>query len=218
MASQFVPTVSNMPALVRNIIEGYGMGPMRALAQEPVQNSKDAARGHAHVEYRLHQRHAADGTNVYMLTVTDRNTTGLRGPILTSENIQARGVLVEGEDWAAFEGMGYTKPDDTALGSRGQGKAAFLYHSDQMMMLYDTLLDSGDYRLGVRLASPSDTVLNPPFLGEEARSVVSTRYAAPGGTEIQLGLAPLASQGTRVIVPHLSANAVNAIHSGELYQ
>ena len=126
--------------------------------------------------------------------------------------------LREGEDWAAFEGMGYTKTDDTALGSRGQGKAAFLYHSDQMMMLYDTLLENGEYRLGVRRAIPSDTVLNPPFVGEEARRVVSTRYAVPDGTDIQLGLEPLASRGTRVIIPHLSANAVDAIHSGELYQ
>ena len=218
MASQFVPTVSYMPVIIRSIIEGYGMGPIRALAQEPVQNSKDAHRGHVHVEYRLHARYSADGASVYMLTVTDRNTTGLQGPILTSEDIRARGVLREGEDWAAFEGMGYTKTDDTALGSRGQGKAAFLYHSDQMMMLYDTLLENGEYRLGVRRAIPSDTVLNPPFVGEEARRVVSTRYAVPDGTDIQLGLEPLASQGTRVIIPHLSANAVNAIHSGELYQ
>ena len=40
MTSQFVPTVTNMVTIVRNIIEGYGMGPIRALAQEPVQNSQ----------------------------------------------------------------------------------------------------------------------------------------------------------------------------------
>ena len=45
MTSQFVPTVTNMVTIVRNIIQGYRMGPIRALAQEPVQNSKDAARG-----------------------------------------------------------------------------------------------------------------------------------------------------------------------------
>ena len=50
-----------------------------------------------------------------MLTVTDSNTTGLRGPVLTLDEIQARGnVLRADENWAAFEGMGYTKEDDAA--------------------------------------------------------------------------------------------------------
>ncbi|MYA51711.1 MAG: hypothetical protein F4045_11485 [Chloroflexi bacterium] len=228
MTSQFVPTVTNMVTIVRNIIEGYGMGPIRALAQEPVQNSKDAARGHAQVEYRLYQRPLLDGTRAYMLTVTDSNTTGLRGPALTLDEIQARGnVLRADENWAAFEGMGYTKEDDAALGSRGQGKAAFLYHSalprvassqqDRMMILYDTLLSDGTYRLGVRYASPFDTVLTPPFSAEEARRIVSSHYTSADGTDIQLGLEPLTQVGTRVIVPHLSHEALEAFQSGELH-
>ena len=228
MTSQFVPTVTNMVTIVRNIIEGYGMGPLRALAQEPVQNSKDAApRGRAHVEYRLHKRHSREGTAVYMLTVTDSNTTGLRGPVRSLADIAQGGALSEGENWAAFEGMGYTKKNsEDALGSRGQGKAAYLYHSslplassgqDRMMMLYDTLLPGDEYRLGVRYANPSDAVRQPPFLGDEARSIVSARYG-DDGTEIELGLEPLTQVGTRVIVPHLSQEAVEAIHSGELQQ
>ena len=80
MTSQFVPTVTNMVTIVRNIIQGYRMGPIRALAQEPVQNSKDAASGRVQVEYRLHRRNSADGADSYMLTVTDCNTSGLDGP------------------------------------------------------------------------------------------------------------------------------------------
>lgn len=228
MTTDFVPTVSNMVTSVRNIIEGYVMGPVRALAQEPVQNSKDAATGSAHVEYRLHQRTLSDGTGSYMLTVTDRNTTGLRGLVLSLGDIQARGnVLKRDENWAAFEGMGYTKEDETALGSRGQGKAAFLYHShlpraasgqDRMMMLYDTLLAGGEYRLGVRYTHPYDSVKAPPFVGDEARRIVSSRYVPGDGLEIPLGLEPLAEVGTRVIVPHLSQEAVAAFHSGELHR
>lgn len=228
MTSQFVPTVTNMVTIVRNIIEGYGMGPIRALAQEPVQNSKDAApRGRARVEYRLHKRQSGDGTDIYMLTVTDSNTTGLRGPIRSLADLAQGGALSEGENWAAFEGMGYTKKSsEDAIGSRGQGKAAYLYHSnlplvapgqERMMMLYDTLLSSGEYRLGVRYANPSDAVRQPPFTEDEARSIISTRYADEG-TAIELGLEPLTQVGTRVIVPHLSREAVDAVHSGELYQ
>ena len=229
MTTAFVPTVSNMVTSVRNIIEGYAMGPIRALAQEPVQNSKDAAKGDAHVEYRLHRRALPDGTISYMLTVTDRNTTGLQGPVLSIEDIKARGnVLKKDENWAAFEGMGYTKEDDTALGSRGQGKAAFLYHSnlprtalsgqDRMMMLYDTLLADGEYRLGVRYASPFDSVLAPAFVGNDARRIVSSQYVSNDGMDIRLSLDTLTEVGTRVIVPHLSQEAVDAVHSGELFR
>ena len=229
MTSQFVPTVTNMVTIVRNIIQGYRMGPIRALAQEPVQNSKDAARGQVRVEYRLHDRRSADGIGGYMLTVTDWNSSGLDGPILSFEDIQNRGnVLGKDDNWAAFEGMGYTKEDDSALGSRGQGKAAFLYHShlplgasfrqERMMILYDTLLPDGTYRLGVRYANPFDTVQSPPYAGEQARSTVSSRYISADGTEIELGLTPLTSVGTRIIVPHLSQEAVGAIQSGELHQ
>ena len=228
MTSQFVPTVTNMVTIVQNIIEGYRMGAIRALAQEPVQNSKDAARGQARIEYRLHKRTSADGTDNYMLTVTDRNTSGLGGPVLLFDEIQRRAnILGRDENWAAFEGMGYTKEDENALGSRGQGKAAFLYHSrlpqagssaqDQMMILYDTLLKDGTYRLGVRYASPFDTVLEKPFLGDQARSMVASHYTSEDGTEVDLRLAPLSSVGTRIIVPHLSPEAIHAIRSGELY-
>ena len=229
MTTQFVPTVTNMVTIVRNIIQGYRMGPIRALAQEPVQNSKDAARGQVHIEYRLHKRRHVDGADSYMLTVTDCNTSGLDGPVLSFEDIQRRGnVLGKDDNWAAFEGMGYTKEDESALGSRGQGKAAFLYHSrlpqaassgqDRMMILYDTLLADGTYRLGVRYANPFDTVQSPPFTGDRVRWTVSSRYTSEDGTEIELGLAPLAAVGTRVIVPYLSPEAVEAIHTGELDQ
>ena len=191
MTSQFVPTVTNMVTIVENIIQGYRMGPIRALAQEPVQNSKDAARGRVHIEYRLHRRRSAGGKECYMLTVTDSNSSGLDGPVLSFEDVQAKGnVLGRDHNWAAFEGMGYTKEDEDALGSRGQGKAAFLYHSrlpdaassgqDRMMILYDTLLPDGNYRLGVRYANPFDTVQSPPFPGDEARSIISSSLCLRG--------------------------------------
>lgn len=62
------------------------MGPLRALAQDPVQNSYDA--GHPSrtspigVEYQLHPRNLEGKQRMYLLTITDWNTTGLRGPAL----------------------------------------------------------------------------------------------------------------------------------------
>ena len=221
MTNQLVPTITDMVSIVNNIIQGYDMGPIRALAQEPVQNSIDAARNRRSVvvEYRLHARNGSDGSQSYLLTVTDANTTGLRGQPRQLTNIESnQGYLSDGENWAAFEGMGYTKkPSDDSLGSRGQGKAAFLYHSDLNIILYDTLLESGEYRLGARHARPHDSVLSPPFEGDEARTKVTTTYAHPtSGQEVSLELDPLQEIGTRIIVPNLSQEAVEAFHSGEL--
>ena len=227
MTSEFGHTATNMVVHVNGIIESYAMGAIRALAQEPVQNSKDAGRGEPCMEYKLLTREDSDGQVMWMLTVTDWNTSGLQGPILTLEQIDALGRLERDWNWAAFEGMHYTKENEDALGSRGQGKAAFLYHSKlpplgtppraRMIILYDTLLSDGEYRLGVRYATPSDMVRTPPFTGDEARQTVSSSYAAFDGTRIDLGLEPLTQVGTRVIVPYLSQAAVEAFHSEELY-
>ena len=232
MTTGFVNTSSDMVRAVQNAIEAYDMGPLRALAQEPVQNSKDAKRGpEVHVEYRLHQRNSKHGGSYYLLTVTDYGTSGLIGPILTSAEREERGgVLVAGENWAAFEGQGFTKKGgNDALGSRGQGKSAFLYHSrpgniggdipKRFLMLYDTLLESGEYRLGIRYAMPADRVKEPPLLGEEARTAVSSSdFDIGDGTSVSLGLEPLKETGTRVIMPFLSNEAVQAFRSGELYR
>lgn len=229
MTSEFSHTATNMVNHVNSIIASYNTsgGPIRALAQEPVQNSKDAKRGNPFVEYKLHTRRDTNGQPIWLLTVTDWNTCGLQGRILTLEEIDALGRLNEEWNWAAFEGMHYTKENDDALGSRGQGKAAFLYHSTlpplgdpprgRMMILYDTLLPDDEYRLGVRYATPSDRVRTPPFIGDDARQTVSSSYVADDGTHIELNLDPLTRVGTRVIIPHLSQEAVDAFHSGELY-
>ena len=229
MTNGFVDTATNMVRTVENAIEGYDMGPLRALAQEPVQNSKDAKQQSVvHVEYRLHERYSEAGTRYYLLTVTDRGTTGLSGPVLSRGEREARGdELKDGENWAAFEGQGFTKKQrEDALGSRGQGKSAFLYHSrlgdigpnarERYLILYDTLLANGEYRLGIRYAMPADRVKEPPLYDDDARAALAGEYDIGDGTSVSLNLSPLSETGTRVIVPFLSQDAVEAVHNGEL--
>ncbi len=226
----FVDTSTDMVQVIQNIIGSYGMGSLRALAQEPVQNSKDAKRqGVVRVEYRLHQR-SVGGRPCHLLTVTDSGTTGLQGPILPRKQRDERGPELEaGENWAAFEGQGFTRKDQRdAIGSRGQGKSAFLYHSqptdsngnrlERHLMLYDTLLADGEYRLGVRYAMPADRVLEPPFLNARAREIVSDGYDTGDGIAAPLQLNPIEQPGTRVIVPYLSEEALDAIRRGELHR
>lgn len=207
-----------------------------------MQNAYDArtagATGPVKVDYRLHRRRTSSGRHIHLLTVTDRNTTGLRGPALSVEDLNRRGEetgalqLRPDENWAAWEAMGYTKVGEDSLGSRGQGKAAFLYHSrhrsdvrvadgtplERMIILYDSLLPDGTYRLGARLAQPADRFLSPPYEGEEAREIIRTEFAETEwrGDPVPLGLEPLTEVGTRIIVPYLSEDAVDAIESGEL--
>ena len=222
-APKYTTPPQNMVQVVENIVQGYGMGAIRALAQEPVQNSKDAKRSSTvHVEYRIHDR----GKAGFMLTVTDRGTRGLGGPVLTQEDIELRdGILGDGNDWAAFEGQGYTKANEDALGSRGQGKAAFLYNSDiksnsgqrRMAILYDTLLPNYQYRLGVRYARPNDRVRTPPLMGQDASAAIqSEEFEIDQDFKYPLQLPPLEEVGTRIVIPHLSREAVDAFHSREL--
>ena len=224
--TQFVDTPTDMVRVVQNAIEGYAMGAVRALAQEPVQNALDAAVGRrVHVAYRLLQRQNRSGEHCRLLTVTDRGTSGLKGPILSAADRNRRGnELADGENWAAFEGQGFTRKEGDALGSRGQGKSAFLYHSHppgersrrRFMMLYDSLLPEGEYRFGVRCAMPADQVMEPPWLGDRARQGVTGHYEEIDGLSVPLELDPLTEPGTRVVIPYLTDRAATAIESGEL--
>ena len=230
MSTHFVATPTNMVAQVRSIIEGYNMGALRALAQEPVQNSKDEKREtQVRVEYRLHRRRSKDGLEHYLLTVTDSGTGGLKGPVLTQDELEARGhQLEDGENWAAFEGQGFTEKTGGEGGSRGQGKSALLYHSDpqvllkdgreRCLMLYDTLIENGEYRFGVRYANPSDRIQSPPLYDDEARAAVQGEYPVGDDLIISLNMEPLYDPGTRVIVLFLKQSAIDAVHNGELHR
>ena len=223
---------------VISAIDNYTCGPIRALAQDPPQNSVDARRDGqtVHVAYQILVRSADNGDEVKIMTITDRGTTGLDGPILTAGDLAKREqnhgqlVIQSGENWAAWEAMRYTKSGENSLGSRGQGKYAYLYHSlhhppgaspdlpkhaGRVVILYDTLLPCGEYRLGIRYHNPSSKVIEPPFLDEEARQIVTTAYV-DDHFFVPLQLEPLSEPGTRIIIPFLSDETAEAVESGEL--
>ena len=230
MTSQFKPTATNMVNQVRSIIEGYGMGAIRALAQEPVQNAKDEKKGKTvRVEYRLHRREDPEGRKHYLLTITDNGTGGLKELVLDQEQLQQRGyTLQDGENWAAFEGQGFTEKSGGDLGCRGQVKSAALYHSnpgefmddgrDRLLMIYDTFLEDAEYRMGVRYADPSDTILSPPLYDDTAKLTVMDDYKVENGPLVSIGLEPLEQTGTRIIIPFVREDTIDAIHSGELHR
>lgn len=221
---RFINTSSHMVQEVQNIIDDYKMGSLRALAQEPVQNALDARRSgkkQVEVEYRVLRRETEAGEKCHLLTVTDTGTTGLRGPMVSAEELEERHFTLKPEEnWAAFEAQGYTKENEDALGSRGQGKSAFLFHSQvpgetrRMLMLYDTLLESGEYRLGMRFARPVDQILSPPLYDVDARAAIQNNSYNHESLEIPLGLEPLGDIGTRVIVPFFMKDHVPEVGPG----
>lgn len=231
------PAADNNVQDVLSAIDNYTCGPIRALAQDPPQNSADAAIGRStvHVVYELHERQIGR-KRIKLLTITDSGTTGLDGPMLSEEQLHEREmrqgelIIQQGENWAAWEAMRYTKSDEDKLGSRGQGKYAYLWHSAhpvpgsprnaprhawRMIILYDTLLPNGEYRLGVRYHNPATRLVDPPFKDEAARKILENGYRDEVW-DIPLGLEPLAEPGTRVIIPFLGTEAQEAISSGEL--
>ena len=223
----YAHTVSVAGQQIKSVIDAYAMGPIRALAQEPVQNAIDAARSRntkVRIEYRLLLRQTSAGAPCNILTVTDSGTTGLQGEVLKPEELEKRGFELEDDDnWTAFEGNGFTKGRDDALGSRGQGKSAFFYHSEvpgprrRMLMLYDTLLPNAEYRLGVRFVQPVDRVRIPPLYGKSARDAIKQKWFETNeGVSVPLGLDPLQEVGTRVIVPFLGTEASEALCNSEL--
>jgi len=225
---------------VLSTIDNYRSGPVRALAQDPPQNSSDAKRNGAKVEvaYKVHHRKDAEGKDVVLLTITDSGTTGLDGLMLTQEvlvereSVEGELIIKQGENWAAWEAQRYTKTGEAKLGSRGQGKYAYMYHSAhpapalkadpdsdpqsnwRMAILYDTLLPSGEYRLGARYHNPAARVFGP-YLNEDALKILRDGYEE-GPISVPLGLEPLGEVGTRVIIPFLSYEARQAINNGEL--
>lgn len=232
------PPADNNVQDVLSAIDNYTCGPIRALAQDPPQNSADAARDGlpVHVLYEVHERIARDGTAIKLLTITDSGTTGLDGPMLSGEDLEERRkqqgelIIQPGENWAAWEAMRYTKSNEDKLGSRGQGKYAYLWHSAhpapgsppnlpphawRMIIIYDSLLPDGEYRLGVRFHNPATLLVDPPFVGEAAFEILEDGYHEDVW-DVPLGLEPLTKPGTRVIIPFLREDAQAAISSGEL--
>ena len=212
------------------IFEGsYGDGEIRTLAQEPVQNAKDARRGDevVQVEYRLIPRMDNHGNRVYLLTVTDTGTTGLCGSTNPSERETASANDEERQQlkWYHFERLFDSNKNQLQSGSRGWGKTVFLKCScipnkrHSAMMAYDTLLEDGEYRFSDMTIWDDDFgVREQPLLNDEAREAVSAAAYTTSDENVKVSLSvdPLTDAGTRIIVPYVSESVVEAMRNGSL--
>ena len=215
--------------LLTTFADSYADGEIRALAQEPVQNAKDARYLNeiVHVEYRLLRRMSNDGNPVFYLTVTDCGTTGLCGETNpnSSDLKNASKEALDELKWYHFERLFDSNKGSRQSGSRGWGKSIFLHcsqfpgHERSAMMLYDTLLRDNEYRLGhFTILDDKMRILRQPILNGEARQILSEQIyvARDGKIQFPLDFEPLSEPGTRVIVPYLSRTSIEAFRDGSL--
>lgn len=223
------PVGSSAEGLLGIFADSYNDGEIRALAQEPVQNAKDA-RLHTNivrVEYRLTPKMDIYGNRLYVLTVTDSGTTGLSGTVKPSKTDLARASDADRATmkWYHFERMFDSKKGAQSIGSRGWGKSIFLHCSNvpgdsiKSIMLYDTLTSDSEYRFGRMMVLNDDLVaLETPLTGMDARKGMENPNYVPEGARLALPLASgsLNEPGTRIVVPYLRSSAVKAFKDGSL--
>ena len=198
------PRPANYVAITRNIADSYPDGIPHGVQKDAIQNAVDARIGRSPVHFVVELVETDKGK---FLTLTDRNTTGLTGRVLTEADYTDD--LPEKERWARFESFAFTKDDPDALGARGQGKFIFLAASRIHRMLYDTLRRDGVYRVGATEARTTGCPIFPsagdgPWEGETGARTLRQ----------ETGLDPLAATGTRVIVVDPTDEIVMSLRDG----
>ncbi len=213
---------------LKSVIEGYSdhKNIDAGLIQEAVQNSKDAPKGGVpQITFKLEK--FMDGDR---LIITDENTTGLSGKKSSDEELSElmQDQIDVASNWDAFFSYSEsTKSGDNSAGSRGQGKAALLYHSlfeiedrEKMMLIVDTLTEDENkaevYRAQVKYLNPEaidvfyvegkKEVAN--FLTEIDFSKLKKEKLFSKDvfrdSKIKLNLKPLKNRGTRMTIPYLN--------------
>lgn len=189
----------NWVQICDTVADTYPRGIAHGVQKDAVQNGVGAVRGSRPLEFDFELVTNSKGR---FLTMTDRNTVGLTGRVLSREEYTED--LPEDERWARFESMGFTRPDPDSIGARGQGKFIFMAASKPKLIVYDSARIDGTYRLGYSQARLNDCPM-VHFDGEV------------GGERLRelTGLPPLAQVGTRVIIVDPVDELVGAVRDGE---
>jgi len=199
------PTIRNWPEDVKAIIDGYKMytNISHAVQKDAIQNGWSARKNKKGVGWEFIFE-LVETPKIKFLLMTDKGTVGLTGKILTPEEYEKD--LPSEERWGRFEGVAFTQPrTERTLGSRGRGKFIFVGASEEYTILYDTLLENGNYRFGFR------TVL-------KTESPVAA-YDNEGGKNKLRNMTenliePITSVGARVIIVNPLDELVKDIKNG----
>jgi hypothetical protein len=199
-------TVRNWPEDVRAIVDGYRAYTTisHAVQKDAIQNGWSARKNRKGKGWSFTFELLETKSRKFLL-MTDQETTGLTGRVLTPEEYE---MDLPGEErWGRFEGVAFTQPRaERTLGSRGRGKFIFVGASKEHTILYDTLRDDGIYRFGFRTVIRTESPV-AAYDGEEGKQKLS---------EMTKNLIdPLNSAGTRVIIISPVDELVKDIKSGQ---
>lgn len=200
-------TLVNWPHLIDETVDSYRPWTTLsgAVQKDAIQNSWDGRRDSRRARgWRVTFEVLKNAEGRPVLTWTDQGTWGLTGRVLQEDEYQDD--LPPEERLARFDSLAFSHPDPRrTLGARGRGKFVFVAVSRRRTILYDTLLDGGVYRLGIRTVERTDSPVWH-FEGEEAKQQLLA-YAPH--------LQPLAQVGTRVIIDDPEQEILEDIRSGQ---
>lgn len=185
--------------ICETIADTYPKGRAHGVQKDAIQNGWDVVVGDKPLIFTFELCENEQGR---FLAMTDSNTTGLTGRVITRPE-EYLNELPEEERWARFESFAFTKQDPDAIGARGQGKFVFLAASKQYTMLYETLRNDKVYRLGITKATHIDCPMKH-WEGAEAERILQNL------TQFK----PLREVGTRIIIVDPIDTVVEGIRTG----
>jgi len=186
--------------ICETLADNYPKGTAHGVQKDAIQNGWDAVKKDHSLRLTFELLKNERGC---FLTMTDANTTGLTGRVITELEEYLKG-LPEEERWARFESFAFTKQDPDAIGARGQGKFIFLAASKQHTMLYETLRDDKVYRLGITKATRVDCPMMH-WEGIDAKRMLRNLT----------GLEPIREVGTRIIIVDPVGTVIEEIRTGD---
>lgn len=185
--------------ICETLADTYPKGRAHGVQKDAIQNGWDAITRDHLLRFTFELSKNERGC---FLTMTDANTTGLTGRVLTQPEAYLQD-LPEDERWARFESFAFTKQDPDAIGARGQGKFIFLAASKRHTMLYETLRTDKVYRLGITKATRVDCPMMH-WEGIDAKRMLRSLT----------GLEPIRKIGTRIIIVDPVDTVVEEIRTG----
>ena len=183
---------------------GRAKGVTHGVQKDAVQNAWGARRNGGRWRFRFCLVCGADGA--HYLAMTDEGTTGLTGHVFSEPN-DIPDTLPAEERLARFENMNFSGGNQ-GPGLYGRGKLIFQAASQRKEIIYDSLTEDGDYRLGRRFQEGRRLNQFPCVLEGEAAAEMLERLTGRV-------LAPLEAVGTRVTIVHPLQEIIDAFASGD---
>lgn len=193
---------------IRQVAQAYRSGKAKGLAhglqKDAIQNAWGACKDKK--EWGCIFNVGQDSKGIVYLTITDKGTCGLTGKIYDNpDNIPDD--LPPDERLARFENMNFSG-GNYGPGLYGRGKLIFQAISKQGSIIYDSLIEGGEYRLGRRFQEGRHLrQFRKVLIGKDAEKML--------GILTNNAVQPLTEIGTRITIIDPRDEVIDSIKSGE---